>query len=123
MHMDVQRDLGSRRRQRRIDRHRNRYLVPDAMYVHHHRVRMFFEQSPTQMRNHEEYRIVCAAGSLLTRCEVDEPKFPATMPAISPAFSALKPDNATRFRTIAMSISPRLIPRARNMSPFAPSKS
>src|ERR1035437_8619355 len=113
--MDVQRDLGPYGRQRRIDRHRNRHFVSDAVYVHHYRVRMFFEQRPTQMRNHEEYRIVCAAGSLLTKCEVDAPKFPATMPATSPAFSEWKPDNATKFPIIATSILPRSTPRARSM--------
>src|ERR1700730_3471120 len=108
----MQRDLRSDGRQRRINRHRNRHFVPHAVNVHHHRVRVFFEQRPTQMRNHEEYRIVCAAGSLLTKCEVDAPKFPATMPATSPAFSAWKPDNAMKFPTIITSISPRSTLRA-----------
>src|SRR5580700_365272 len=112
--MNVQRDLRTRRGQRRIYRHRNRHFIADAMDVHHHRIRMFFEQRPTQMRNHEEYRIVCAAGSLLTRCAVDEPKFQATTPATSPVFSASKPDNATKFPTIAMFISPRSTPPAKS---------
>src|SRR6185437_7513790 len=103
MRVNMQADLGSLLRQRRISGNRNGHLVAHSMHIHHKLVGTLLQKRAPKVRDHETENTACAGASLSIRFATATPRLREKTRATSPECFASNPANAMKSPTIATS--------------------